>query len=459
MYNVLIVDDERFCVDGLFNVISSKMMDLDLYKAYSGMEALELLSRNRMDIVISDINMPGLSGLELQNAIISRWPCCKTIFLTGYDDFNYAREAIRRQGTDYILKMEGDETVLAALQRAMDKIRMEEQNQKLVKKAKEDLKKYSPYLKRALLQELLLGMNYTQDELEEQFIEFNIELDSRQPVWLVAGRVDGLIKTDRFEKKLGCLFQINSIFLGYCDEMCRVAFTYDDGFHPIWFIQSRYDSDDSIQAIHVVSEMLELVQNSCTSILNLSVSFCTGSHSHNIRECADEYQHLKLTLLRAYYIYGSGFITDLDSVTDIQPRMKADDEYQRALQMIPTIEEFFEGGLRESCLNLINRFAIILLKKDLTSDQLTQGYYSIALAFWNIIYKLGITDWLAKRLDMDKLMKVERHASCEDMQLYFLHLADTIFDYQTESGTRHACNMVYIINNFIDDNLNGDLSI
>lgn len=62
MNRMLIVDDEEIITDGLFEVFRKLNLDLDLYKAYSGYEALELLNRTRVDIVLSDIRMPGMGG-------------------------------------------------------------------------------------------------------------------------------------------------------------------------------------------------------------------------------------------------------------------------------------------------------------------------------------------------------------------------------------------------------------
>lgn len=66
MYRLLIVDDEEIIVNGLYEILNSiKEAELDIYKAYSGEEAIHWLSRTRMDIVLSDINMPEINGIEL----------------------------------------------------------------------------------------------------------------------------------------------------------------------------------------------------------------------------------------------------------------------------------------------------------------------------------------------------------------------------------------------------------
>ncbi|MBW7462077.1 response regulator, partial [Paenibacillus sepulcri] len=122
MYNLLIVDDEPRIVSGLYEqFLDWKPEELNVYRAYSPLEALAILTGSKMDIVLTDIHMPGMSGIELQQKIHERWPRCKVIFLTGYSDFDYIQSAMRNGGMDYILKVEGDEPILAAVGRAIER--------------------------------------------------------------------------------------------------------------------------------------------------------------------------------------------------------------------------------------------------------------------------------------------------------------------------------------------------
>ena len=116
LYRILVVDDEELITDSLAGMLAeAPQYELDVYKAYSGSEALELLNEQQFDIVVSDICMPGISGIGLAQKIREKWPLCHVIFQTGYDDFQYAQQAIRQRVTHYILKSEGDEVLLAAI--------------------------------------------------------------------------------------------------------------------------------------------------------------------------------------------------------------------------------------------------------------------------------------------------------------------------------------------------------
>jgi two-component system, response regulator YesN len=70
MYRLLIVDDEPYIVDWVYELFQQNQeLDLDIYKAYSGLEALDLLSRAKVDIVLTDIRMSDMDGLQLLEEI------------------------------------------------------------------------------------------------------------------------------------------------------------------------------------------------------------------------------------------------------------------------------------------------------------------------------------------------------------------------------------------------------
>src|SRR5699024_4577222 len=143
MLRLLIVDDEEIITEALFDVFSRMAPEeLDVYKVYSGKEALEWLSRTRIDIVLTDIRMPGMSGLELSKKIQTFWPRCRIIFLTGYNDFDYAYEAVQIPNVRYLLKTEGYTKVTEVVQQVMDEIQKDHIQSSLIEKTKENLQLY-----------------------------------------------------------------------------------------------------------------------------------------------------------------------------------------------------------------------------------------------------------------------------------------------------------------------------
>ncbi len=105
MYKVVIVDDEPIIVEGLTRSIPWDKWDCKVVATgYSGMEGIELVEREKPDILFSDIRMPKLDGLTMIAAVKSQYPQMEITILTGFSDFEYAREAIRIGVTRFLVK-------------------------------------------------------------------------------------------------------------------------------------------------------------------------------------------------------------------------------------------------------------------------------------------------------------------------------------------------------------------
>jgi two-component system response regulator YesN len=120
MMSILVVDDEAVIADGIHEMVRETFDGrLIAYKAYSATQAQRLVSERPIDILMTDIDMPGMSGLELHAWIRKRWPLCIVLYLTGYSEFDYVRQALDQQAIAYVLKSDGDKAIVAALERAI----------------------------------------------------------------------------------------------------------------------------------------------------------------------------------------------------------------------------------------------------------------------------------------------------------------------------------------------------
>lgn len=118
MYKALIVDDEplvrEYLVENLSNIHSKWLASAC---AANGRKAIELLQDEKFDAVITDIRMPDMDGLELARHINERWEDTFIIILSGYDEFDYARQAVRLKAIDYLLKPINDDELHDVLDR------------------------------------------------------------------------------------------------------------------------------------------------------------------------------------------------------------------------------------------------------------------------------------------------------------------------------------------------------
>jgi len=122
MYSLLIVDDEKHYTDSLAETVPWEQFGIGkVFKAYSASQALEVLGQG-VDILLTDIRMPKMSGLELIEETRRRIPDIECLLLTGYAEFEFARKAVELQAIDYLLKPVKDELLFGAMRKVVRRI-------------------------------------------------------------------------------------------------------------------------------------------------------------------------------------------------------------------------------------------------------------------------------------------------------------------------------------------------
>lgn len=124
MVKVLVVDDEYFAREGMKKTIDWDTLGCTLCgEADNGVVGVELARNLKPDIIITDIKMPGMDGIEMANSIKEFLPNCKFIIITGYDEFEYAKRAIKLNAVDFILKPIDDNELLNGVLNASEMVR------------------------------------------------------------------------------------------------------------------------------------------------------------------------------------------------------------------------------------------------------------------------------------------------------------------------------------------------
>lgn len=124
IYRVLVADDEPLALKSICSIIDRRSKDYHVVAtAENGQEALQKVREIRPDLIISDIKMPLLSGVDLASMVKGEFPEICFILVSGYQDFEYAQSAIRSGVTDYILKPIVPSVLLRSLEYSVTRIR------------------------------------------------------------------------------------------------------------------------------------------------------------------------------------------------------------------------------------------------------------------------------------------------------------------------------------------------
>lgn len=167
-WKVLIADDEFIIRDGIHFSIDWENYNMEVIgEAEDGEEAIELAIRHQVDILLIDLNMPIMNGIEAMKRIKEQLPHCKMVVISGHDEFRYAQEALRLRVEDYLLKPVNPGKLQAIIMDLKRKLDMEENEKEFIKQATNQIRRNHDQLKERFFQEWIEGQ-LTSEEIKEQ---------------------------------------------------------------------------------------------------------------------------------------------------------------------------------------------------------------------------------------------------------------------------------------------------
>ncbi|MGF9698483.1 response regulator transcription factor [Paenibacillus sp. MABNR03] len=167
-YQVLIADDEPIIREGIRDAIDWDGLGMKVVgEAEDGEEALELAVRLGVDIILVDMNMPFLNGIDLIRRLQDECPGCRCLIISGHDEFAYAQEAVRLGVEDYILKPVEAGRLHAALERLHQRMDEERKRTAYVKQAADQIERNIPLLRQRFCLEWLEGLAEGKDLTEQ----------------------------------------------------------------------------------------------------------------------------------------------------------------------------------------------------------------------------------------------------------------------------------------------------
>lgn len=136
--NLLVADDEMAIRRGMLSLPWTSIGIEEVYEAENGLQAKDILRQKRVDIIISDIKMPGLTGLELAEYVKEYDLDTAVILLTGFSDFSYAQKAIRNEVFDYMLKPLRPKDILETVSGVMKRLEQRRYQKNVVRRYETD---------------------------------------------------------------------------------------------------------------------------------------------------------------------------------------------------------------------------------------------------------------------------------------------------------------------------------
>ena len=176
LYRIILVDDEEEVRKSIIRKIDWQIVGFTVVgDAENGEDALEKIENLEPDVVLTDIRMPYMDGLTLAEKIRQKYPSMKIVIFSGYDDFEYAKRAIKLNVTEYILKPVNVEELTAILRKIQASLDEEIEQKRDVSLLRENYKRSLPILREQFLKDLV-SRQMDEKTVEEKLEQYDIPL-------------------------------------------------------------------------------------------------------------------------------------------------------------------------------------------------------------------------------------------------------------------------------------------
>ncbi|WP_040950712.1 response regulator transcription factor [Gorillibacterium massiliense] len=463
MYRLLVVDDEAIIADGLSEVLQGVPdLELDVYKAYSGYEAIKLFEKTRFDIVLTDIRMPEMDGLELLQNIRTMWPKCRVIFLTGYHEFSYVYSAIQNDCVNYLLKTEGYDKVIETVARAISDIEAEWRAEALLVRAREQSEKAKELLRKDFLYGVLNGRIDTGEVNRQQFTNLDIPLCAGDPVLLLLGRVNRLSDCSTYSDKINRLYRVSAVARSYLASHAAIVDFVHEQYDLVWLLQPLQASEDDpvpgqvawSRLLTFLKGSLELVQAACKESSGLELSLVLDDDPVAWPDSAERFAQLH-TLMNYRIGRSHGLLLDKHAARrDRNMENPISNKLRVRPAVLDLLTEGLENGRKDDFHKMLNEATAGLRElNSMHHMQAQELYYSIAMVLLSYMNRWQLSEEANAAIGLRKLMRPAEHESWPAAIAYLVKVGDVLFHLQNQEEERRANSVVSTIQMHIQNHL------
>ncbi|MGN1191503.1 MAG: response regulator [Dorea sp.] len=432
---VFLVEDEIVIRNGIKNSIEwEKEGYIFVGEASDGELAYPIILKEKPDILITDIRMPFMDGLELSRLVKKELPDIKILILSGYDEFDYAKEAIRIGVTEYMLKPVSSVKLLEALKRVCIQIEQEREEKELLRKYSEEMKENIELEKVKFFEKLVSGEMSMIEALEEgkrfkmnlsarmyEIILFKILFEVNQPrKSALAGRAE-----DTIEEMI--------------DEIPYI-YSFQRGVDGWAFLLI---ADDEMQMKERVAELRERVRKVMERWDTLEYFGGIGSPVTRLRELRKAFREAEKAFA-ARFTSKSNVMVSVEEVSDGQKHQEMENFEMRSFGEVERtramLEKFLNNGTSEEVECFTDAYMKEIPEDNLRSTLMRQYIImDIYIVIMSFCERMDMSDKTLKEETKELKSTMEKIHSIDEIKKYltmFLSRAIEIRD--TVSGRRYS---------------------
>lgn len=462
---LLLVDDEHYIVNYLSNIIEEEQIPgLEVYKSYSGPEALSVIKTSFIDLILLDIHMPGMTGIEVAGKIQEISPRSRILFLTAYDNFEHIYESNKLKNTRYLLKTEDDEVILAEVKEIIKELELENDKLLLLSEAQEKALLLSHLLQQNILQGIMAGYPLGKLERELSLAGADFKLDLHQSVYLMYIQTHyktlNEIKQNNSSQLLKQLQLLNKMLNG------KFKFSMLDlgKGASLLFLQSLNNSSTDFEFLQSVANdfsdyHINKYEKCVTTVLYPETSDWNDVCSHfNIMQ-----QYVESSISEVPTVYSDTSISDNHLLEEEQLKSLSIPVTIDRLSLDRKLQELafsLNQGIETDYLHILKHIGSECIRiRSMHCIPAIKIYTSISLMLMEYTDLHQLQEQISTKIALYPLYQMNEFSSWKKAFLYLETLSNHIFDIINSTKLDRNEELVKKIKSYIRNNLGGSLTL
>ncbi|SKA75366.1 two component transcriptional regulator, AraC family [Caloramator quimbayensis] len=444
MYSIMIVDDESTVRRGLANFIPWHDLDCKIvYIAANGTDASEKLEVYKPDIVITDIKMPEMDGIELSKYIYLKYPSTKIIILTAYSDFSYAQSAIKYGVVDFVLKPTSFDKLIEAINKAKTIIENEKFKSLKINVLEDEISKTKEELRESFLLKVINRIITDTSTIFNKANSLEIKLDNYYAVVVEVAsenNFEDLQKSKKVETEIYGLKNLISIVLKNNNHFIA---TINNKNLCIFINVNKNNS-----SLQTITDICNEIIHSVNKLININFILGVSSLKNNIEDINIAYEEALQAISTKFYIDKNIFIyTQHKSINDMDIIFSINTSFDNILKSVQS------GEYDNASKNLKQLFEIYKNENVSISD--TKNFSMLLFS-----YLLG----LLPKNDSSFINHMpigSKISQCKNIEeIYKILLFEINFVIaETNKANQYNHSLIDIINKYIEEHYNKELTL
>ncbi|MFB9329181.1 response regulator [Paenibacillus aurantiacus] len=423
MPSILIVDDETIFRKGLRKMIESASDGwLIAGEAKDGYEALELVEQLKPDVVLTDIRMPRMDGIQLQQIVKERFPGMLVVVLSGYDEFTYLQQSLRHGARDYLMKPVEREELLETMRKLKGELARSAAAPALLAAEPADARQIRQHVSEHLVAGLLKG-DVHESELA-LLRRIGLTFDAPCFACMVIKLDKDALDRERYGKADPSLFQlyIQQVVQELLDQRANgFSFVLSDTE-----VVALVNLECGAATVNPLMELAESVRRRTISLSNLTVTIGLGGAVEGIKAIPRSFREAKIALLHRLIVGGDRVISYAQTKESSQELASNLREWSWS-----SLETTVLEGRREQAERIAAELIADLCARARSPETIHQQICKLLLHYYEEAEKLALTKtWLSDRTIQAVLLDVcaitSRTELIDCCRTYLGHLADCI---------------------------------